>query len=103
MVDLAEYRAEFPDAMPILPDTFENNDSEATESSLFCQNCRKIIESQTRPFKFAGYSKIDIDATKELTEQQYFLCERMVPAFLFKLRTWRKYSIIMATAHLSKE
>ncbi|KAK7424337.1 hypothetical protein QQX98_000605 [Neonectria punicea] len=54
-----------------------------------CERCEDRIYRHAVKPKFAGYSDINPLVVEELTDHQYFLCDQMVEAFLFKLRSWR--------------
>lgn len=56
----------------------------------YCESCKKLLESQKRPFRFAGYSKVNPLKEDTLTDHQFFLCDNHVHAFLFKYREWCK-------------
>lgn len=53
-----------------------------------CDRCEKLIYGHAVKPKFAGYSQINPRVVEQLTEHQYFLCERGAPAFVFKVREW---------------
>lgn len=59
-----------------------------------CSRCVSIIYSNPKKPKFSGYSRINplIEGTT-LTPHQFFLCDSMVEAFVFKLRDWSKFSV----------
>ncbi|KPM38461.1 hypothetical protein AK830_g8092 [Neonectria ditissima] len=54
-----------------------------------CARCEEHIYQHAVKPKFAGYSDINPLVVEELTDHQYFLCDQMVEAFLFKLRSWQ--------------
>lgn len=62
----------------------------------FCPVC---IKSQDRnsdiPAKFADYDDIWPLLREKLTNHQYFLCTREVPAFVFRVRSWRRYKFLI--------
>lgn len=70
-----------------LDGSFEVENSKQVDRS-FCTLSKNIIESQRRPFKFAGYSKIIALEVSHLTEHQYFLCTSYVFAYVVKIRQW---------------
>lgn len=57
-----------------------------------CDRCEKLIYRYTVKPKFAGYSHINPLVVEQLTDHQYFLCDKMVEAFVFKVRGWGKSS-----------
>jgi hypothetical protein len=73
----------------ILDSNFESDNARLVDHDC-CNECRVTIASQTRPFKFSGYSKINPQTEEGLTDHQYFLCDRSVDAFAFKHRGWSK-------------
>ncbi|RSM07893.1 hypothetical protein CDV31_008385 [Fusarium ambrosium] len=68
-------------------------DSIAHPSSPFkicsCDKCEERIYRHAVKPKFVGYSNINPQNVETLTEHQYFLCDSIVEAFLFKAKTWR--------------
>lgn len=54
----------------------------------FCEDCRKTIKSQRRPFRFSGYSNINTSDVSSLTNHQYFVCSWSAVAYVLKERTW---------------
>ena len=55
-----------------------------------CDRCEKLIYQHAVKPRFAGYSHINPLIVEQLTDHQYFLCDRMVEAFVFKVREWSK-------------
>lgn len=53
-----------------------------------CSLCEDQIYRHAVKPKFTGYSKFIPFTVEELTEHQYFICERAVEAFVFKFRKW---------------
>lgn len=54
-----------------------------------CETCDKLIYQQACEPRFPNYSQINpLVAEHSLTDEQYFLCDSMVEAFLFKTREW---------------
>ena len=56
-----------------------------------CENCEETLDQHAVKPKFEGYTKINPLVAESLTEHQYFLCDQMVEAFLFQLRSWRTF------------
>jgi hypothetical protein len=73
---------------------FELEDTGGSVSNI-CPSCESIIQPLRKPFKFSGYSDINSWQVEELTDHQYFLCERSVEGFLFKERRWGKCTHFM--------
>lgn len=57
-----------------------------------CSRCERLIYSCVVKPRFKGYSRIDPFAQETLTDEQYFICDPDVEAFLFKQRSWRESS-----------
>jgi hypothetical protein len=55
-----------------------------------CDRCEKLIYQHVVKPRFAGYSHINPLVVEKLTDHQYFLCDRTVEAFVFKVRAWSK-------------
>ncbi|KAH7322621.1 hypothetical protein B0I35DRAFT_350094 [Stachybotrys elegans] len=53
-----------------------------------CDHCTEHIYKYAVKPKFAGYTEINPLLVEEMTDDQYFLCDWRVEAFLFKTRTW---------------
>ncbi|SPO04177.1 uncharacterized protein DNG_06860 [Cephalotrichum gorgonifer] len=53
-----------------------------------CKNCEETIYQHAVTPKFKGYTSIGGLAREELTDHQYFLCDREVESFVFKTRSW---------------
>ncbi|KAH7139865.1 hypothetical protein B0J13DRAFT_505202 [Dactylonectria estremocensis] len=58
-----------------------------------CESCEQLIYNHAVKPKFAGYSTINPLALEKLTDHQYFLCDNMVEAFVFKTRSWEHLHI----------
>ncbi|KAI8654379.1 AAA domain-containing protein [Fusarium sp. Ph1] len=54
-----------------------------------CEKCEERIYRHAVKPKFVGYSNINPQSVETLTEHQYFLCDSIVEAFLFKAKSWR--------------
>ncbi|KAH8894173.1 P-loop containing nucleoside triphosphate hydrolase protein [Thozetella sp. PMI_491] len=68
--------------------------SSATIHYCPCERCDRLIYQHTAEPRFINYTKINPMTTAQLTEHQYFLCDRKVEAFVFKLRDWRDLDIM---------
>lgn len=55
-----------------------------------CSLCEDQFYRRAVKPKFSGYSRFSPSDVKELTEHQYFVCDMIVQAFIFKLRIWSK-------------
>lgn len=55
-----------------------------------CKKCEETIYPHAREPKFKDYIKVNPLVVESLTEHQYFLCDQVVEAFLFKIREWSK-------------
>jgi hypothetical protein len=89
MVDPIQYSIDKNRERNVLDMDFESDNVRLVDHDC-CDKCRAIIESETRPFKFSGYSKINPLTEAGLTDHQYFLCDRSFDAFAFKHREWSK-------------
>ena len=87
MTDPIQYFTDNNAEKNIIEYDFESDNARLADYDC-CDNCRATIESQTRRFKFSGYSKINPQTEKGLTDHQYFLCDRSIDAFAFKHRSW---------------
>jgi hypothetical protein len=56
-----------------------------------CAACEETIYRHAVVPKFSDYTKVNPLTVDCLTDHQYFLCDSMVEAFLFKVRTWRRF------------
>lgn len=56
-----------------------------------CKTCQETIYQHATKPKFSDYTNVNPLIVESLTEHQYFLCDQMVEAFLFKLRSWRRF------------
>ncbi len=56
-----------------------------------CKTCQETIYQHAAKPKFSDYINVNPLIVESLTEHQYFLCDQMVEAFLFKIRSWRKF------------
>lgn len=55
-----------------------------------CSQCEELIYRHAVKPKFSGYSRASPINVEELTEHQYFICDRVVESFIFKMRSWRE-------------
>lgn len=55
-----------------------------------CDRCEERIYRHAAKPKFVGYSNINPQSVETLTDHQYFLCDSIVEAFLFKTKKWRE-------------
>lgn len=56
-----------------------------------CIQCNERIYKHAVKPKFSGYSRINpLAEDNHLTDHQYFLCDSVVEAFVFKTRSWGK-------------
>ncbi|EEU36409.1 uncharacterized protein NECHADRAFT_102062 [Fusarium vanettenii 77-13-4] len=58
-----------------------------------CDKCEERIYRHAVKPKFVGYSNINPQNVETLTEHQYFLCDSIVEAFLFKAKSWRNLHV----------
>ena len=56
-----------------------------------CKNCEEMIYQHAVKPKFEGYTKINPRVVESMTDHKYFLCDQMVEAFVFKIRSWGKF------------
>lgn len=68
-----------------------------------CDRCARVVYQHAVEPRFAGYSHINPLIKPELTEHQYFLCDNAVEAFIFKIRTWSEYPLVMRIESLKPE
>ncbi|KAG7290976.1 hypothetical protein NEMBOFW57_000983 [Staphylotrichum longicolle] len=54
-----------------------------------CETCQEVIYRHAAKPKFSDYIKVNPLIVESLTDHQYFLCDQMVEAFLFKIRSWQ--------------
>jgi hypothetical protein len=102
MVDLKSYYASLkadpkdsrndPNTRPIMMD---RSDLRNWTSDCACPICIKKTEHLKLDSKFTdiNYNGITNIHTKRLTDHHYFLCPKEIYAFIFKTRSWGKYSI----------
>ena len=62
-----------------------------------CSRCQELIYKHAVEPRFKGYSNINPLIVEGMTDHQYFLCDRTVEAFLFKLREWREEQTILCS------
>ncbi|KAI1129035.1 hypothetical protein F5Y10DRAFT_161676 [Nemania abortiva] len=58
-----------------------------------CDRCEDLIYKYAVAPRFDSYFQINPRTVEVLTDHQFFLCDKSVDAFLFKLRTWKKLHI----------
>ena len=65
--------------------------NEATNSYQQCayENC-KGPDFVQKPHLYASWSSIDQEKLDDLTDDQYFLCSRLVYGYVLRERKWRK-------------
>ena len=84
--DPDQYHADTAEQLALDPDFQTPNDMLFDRRC--CENCRKVIKSQRRPFKFDGYSSINTRRITSLKNHQYFLCDYSAVAYVLKQRKW---------------
>lgn len=55
-----------------------------------CRTCDEAIYKHAARPKFEAYGKVNPLLVEGMTDHQYFLCDKVVEAFIFKTRSWRK-------------
>ncbi|KAM0431481.1 hypothetical protein ACHAPT_005459 [Fusarium lateritium] len=80
-----------PEDRKVLIDTIAHPSSPLKICS--CDKCEERIYRHAVKPKFVGYSNINPQNVEALTEHQYFLCDSIVEAFLFKYKTWRSLHV----------
>ncbi|KAF2871550.1 hypothetical protein BDV95DRAFT_572261 [Massariosphaeria phaeospora] len=88
MVDPIQYFTDMGSERCVLDSNFETDNVKVVDREC-CEEGHKVIRSLRRPFRFAGYSKINPLKVKGLEDHQYFLCDRRIEAFVYKHREWR--------------
>lgn len=100
MVDQESYYSRQPDRAP---DLMGDIDCKRWSSDCACDTCGRGASYGRRSVAtaFEDYQHI-LSSTgnrKELTRHMYLLCPKKIPAFVFKLRRWGKFTLDVISKH----
>ena len=65
-----------------------------------CNRCDRLVYQHVVKPRFAGYTKINPITITQMTDHQYFLCDRMVEAFVYKIREWSEIKYLASFMRL---
>lgn len=85
MVDPIQYQMTFQDGADILESVAHTSNPLRLCT---CDRCGDLIYKHAVAPRFGDYNQINPRVVEELTDHQFFLCDKVADAFLFKLREW---------------